>query len=98
MRRVSREAGERPARSRHCEWGATPESVTEATGNYPGRPGDGDDPRVRRPDRDALVTPFREKRSGRGTNHGSGSTDGTGRRPFGAGAGRGAGDEEGRSR
>src|SRR5215470_7287824 len=35
IRRVPREAGEKPARSRHCEWGATPESVTEATGSNP---------------------------------------------------------------
>src|SRR4029077_4995899 len=68
--RTPREAGDSvhesmPARSRHCEWGVTPDPGREPLGRprgRPGRPGHDADPRARRPGCDpGAPTPFEAK-------------------------------------
>src|SRR5262249_55356161 len=55
-----------PARSRHCEWGATPNSVLmePLSRHRDGKAGRSTDPRVRKPVRDRTSSPFRAKRTG----------------------------------
>src|SRR5712691_202224 len=51
----------KPARSRHCEWGVTPDPVREPLGRRQGglgRPGYDADPRVRRPGCDHRCQPL----------------------------------------